>query len=74
MAAWLELPNVWVPEPSERHRELLDAFLAGAAGVSKLVSDAHLAAIAMSHALTLCSTDGDLARFTTLSWENPLAG
>ena len=26
VCAWLDLPAVWVPEPTERHRELLDAF------------------------------------------------
>ncbi|MDX2171008.1 MAG: TA system VapC family ribonuclease toxin [Deltaproteobacteria bacterium] len=74
VTTWLDLPNVWTPEPTERHRELLDAFLTGPAGSSKLVSDAHLAAIAVSHGLLLCSTDGDFARFRPLRWENPLAG
>jgi len=73
VATWLDLHNVWVPEPTERHRELLDAFLTGNAGSSKLVSDAHLAAIAVGHGLILCSTDGDFARFKALRWENPLA-
>jgi predicted nucleic acid-binding protein len=38
-----------------------------------LLPDAHLAALAIEHGLTLCSTDGDFARFTGLDWENPLA-
>jgi toxin-antitoxin system PIN domain toxin len=70
---WLDLPNVWIPEPTERHRALLDSFLTGTAGASKLVSDAHLAAIAVGHGLTLCSTDGDFARFKELRWTNPLS-
>ena len=69
---WLELDNVWIPEPTERHRELLDSFLTGIAASSKLVSDAHLAAIAIAHGLVLCSTDGDFARFKALRWQNPL--
>jgi toxin-antitoxin system PIN domain toxin len=72
VTTWLDLPNVWIPEPTTRHRELLDAFLTGPASSSKLVSDAHLAAIAISHGLVLCSTDGDFARFEALRWENPL--
>jgi uncharacterized protein len=40
---------------------------------SRLVPDAHLAALAIEHGLTLCSTDGDFARFPGLKWENPLA-
>jgi hypothetical protein len=39
---------------------------------ANLVPDAHLAALAMEHGLTLCSTDGDFARFPGLSWLNPL--
>ncbi len=40
---------------------------------TRLVPDAHLAALAIEHGLTLCSTDGDFARFADLRWENPLA-
>jgi len=40
---------------------------------SRLVPDAHVAALAIEHGLTLCSSDGDFARFTGLSWDNPLA-
>jgi predicted nucleic acid-binding protein len=40
---------------------------------SRLVPDAHLAALAVEHGLTLCSTDGDFARFSGLTWHNPLA-
>jgi predicted nucleic acid-binding protein len=39
-----------------------------------LVSDAHLAALAIEHGLTLCSTDEDFARFKGLRWLNPMAG
>jgi predicted nucleic acid-binding protein len=37
-----------------------------------LVTDAHLAALAIEHGLTLCSNDGDFARFPKLRWVNPL--
>jgi predicted nucleic acid-binding protein len=40
---------------------------------SNLVHDAHLAALAMEHGLTLCSADGDFARFPPTEWINPLA-
>jgi toxin-antitoxin system PIN domain toxin len=72
-AAWLALPNVWIPDATERHEELLGDLLAGVAASSKLVPDAHLAAIAIGHGLTLCSTDGDFARFPELRWENPVS-
>lgn len=31
-----------------------------------------LAALALEHGLTMCSTDTDLARFTEVHWTNPL--
>jgi uncharacterized protein len=37
-----------------------------------MVPDAHLAALAVEHGLTLCSTER-FARFRGLKWENPLA-
>ena len=46
---------------------------AGLSSTSRLVPDAHLAALAIEHGLSLCSCDGDFARFPGLTWENPLA-
>ena len=71
-ARWLDLPNVWCPEASDRHQSLVGHFLLGTVGSPKLVSDAHLAALAIGHGLLLCSTDGDFARFEGLRWEKPL--
>ena len=70
--AWLACPPVWVPSPTERHAEVLGRLLRQAAGRANLVPDAHLAALAIEHGLTVCSTDGDFARFGELRWENPL--
>jgi uncharacterized protein len=69
---WLDLRPVWQPQPTERHREILGAFLGAVAPGPDLVPDAHLATLAVEHGLTLCSTDGDFARFPGLRWENPL--
>jgi predicted nucleic acid-binding protein len=45
-----------------------------AASVSgNLTSDAHIAALAIEHGLTLCSADGDFSRFASVRWLNPLA-
>jgi hypothetical protein len=40
----------------------------------RLVADAHLAAIAIEHGLTVCSLDHDFARWEQLGlrWEDPL--
>ena len=70
---WLACQSAWSPQPTERHADLLGQFL-GLPGVhGNLVPDAHLATLAMEHGLTLCSTDGDFARFRGLRWQNPLA-
>ena len=70
---WLDCPPVWIPSPTERHREHLARLLQAASGHSNVVPDAHLAALAIEHGLTLCSNDSDFARFPGLRWENPLA-
>jgi toxin-antitoxin system PIN domain toxin len=70
---WLGAPVVWTPGPGDRHAEILGSLMTAGGMSSRLVSDAHLAALAMEHGLTLCSTDGDFAKFAGLKWENPLA-
>jgi uncharacterized protein len=72
VACWLDNPNVWVPVPTEHHRDVLTPLLSAAAGRPNLIPDAHLAALAIEHGLTLCSADGDFARFPGLRWQNPL--
>ena len=69
---WLSAPNVWVPQPGSRHREILGSLLKNLGGGAKLIPDAHLAVLAIEHGLTLCSTDGDFARFDGLRCLNPL--
>ena len=51
---------------------VLGQLLRNLGGGSNLIPDAHLAALAMEHGLTLCSSDGDFARFQGLRWMNPL--
>ena len=71
--AWLGCESAWIPQPTERHPEILGELLAAPGVHANLVPDAHLAALAIEHGLILCSTDGDFARFAGLRWENPLA-
>ena len=73
VCAWLACGTAWIPQPTERHANLLDELLALPGLHANLVTDAHLAALALEHGLTLYSTDGDFARFPTLRWQNPLA-
>lgn len=72
-SAWLGCETVWIPQPTERHAEVLGEFLALPGIYGNLVPDAHLAVLAVEHGLTLCSTDGDFARFRALRWLNPIA-
>jgi hypothetical protein len=71
--AWLGSEAAWIPEPTARHAEVLNRLLALPGIRGNLVPDAHLAALAIEHGLTLCSTDGDFARFPGLVWRDPLA-
>ena len=72
VSAWLDVDAVWIPEPTERHRDVLGPLLEAAGVQANLIPDAHLAALAIEHGLLLCSTDGDFARFADLRWHNPL--
>jgi len=69
---WLACDPAWIPQPTERHAEILSKLLAQPGIHSNLVPDGHLAALAIEHGLTLCSTDGDFGRFRELRWHNPL--
>ena len=72
--AWLDAETAWVPTPTPRHRAVFGSILLATGARAELVPDAHLAALAIEHGLTLVSTDGDFGRFDGLRWENPLAG
>ena len=70
--AWLQREPVWIPLPTDRHAEVLGPVMQFAEGRANLVPDAHLAALAIEHGLTLCSADRDFARFPSLVWHDPL--
>jgi hypothetical protein len=70
---WLNLDVVWVPQPTERHAEILGSLITAHKLRANLIPDAQLAALALEHGLTLYSADTDFARFTELRWENPLS-
>ena len=68
---WLEWETVWTPEPTARHH-IVFAELLRKSPRSRLVTDAHLAALAIEHGLTLCSADADFRMFSGLRFHNPL--
>ena len=71
--AWLAQPRAVVVEPTPRHADLLAGLLAEAGTAANLVSDAHLAALALEHDAVLISYDADFERFAGLRSETPSA-
>jgi uncharacterized protein len=78
-AAWavidalLAQPNVWIPVPTEKHASVLSSLFAQARTSGNLVMDAHIAALATEHGLTVFSSDADFAKFRNVRWVDPLA-
>jgi toxin-antitoxin system PIN domain toxin len=70
---WLDRPNVWIPEPTDRHRSILAPLLVGSRATGNHVPDADLAALAIEWGLELLSADRDFARYDGLRWRDPLA-
>jgi uncharacterized protein len=70
---WLACGPAWMPLPGTDHLAVLRRLFESPGMTSRLVPDAHLAALAIEHGLTLCSTDADFSRFGGLVWQNPLA-
>ena len=71
--SWLEQPCVRLVQPTERHWAVFQKLLIEGQAAANLVTDAHLAALAIEHGCELCSTDADFARFPGLLWRNPLS-
>lgn len=66
---WLAHPHARIISPTDRHASLLARLLVGAGRAGNLVSDAHLAAIAIEHGATLGTFDRDFERFAGLRME-----
>jgi toxin-antitoxin system PIN domain toxin len=73
VSSWLSQPAVGILDPGERHWQILCRLLREGQSTGPLVMDAVLAAIALEHGATLCTTDRDFSRFSGLKWRNPLA-
>jgi hypothetical protein len=69
--SWLQRPQVVVVKPGDRYWEILREQQAQAKVNGPLVTDASLAALALEQGATLCSTDRDFLRFTTLKRLDP---
>lgn len=71
--SWFHQPCVRVLQPTDEHWSIFQQMLRGGNASGNLVSDAHLAALAVEHNCVLYSTDADFSRFRGLKWKNPLA-
>jgi toxin-antitoxin system PIN domain toxin len=70
---WLDRPAAWIPAPGPRHIAHLGRQLRESRASGNVVSDAHLAALATEHALTVVTADRDFGRFESVKSLNPLA-
>lgn len=70
--SWLSRPNTKPLLPKEDHTVRVLALMAQCGASGQLTSDASLVVYAIEHRATLCSNDGDFARFPGLIWRNPL--
>jgi toxin-antitoxin system PIN domain toxin len=69
---WLARQNVRIVRENDEHWQTLKPLLHSSGTGGNLTTDAHLAALAISHDAVLVSSDGDFARFRGLRLENPL--
>lgn len=70
--SWLDQPCTRIVNPTERHWLVFQKMLREGQAVAHLVTDAHLAVLAVEHGCELISTDADFARFPGIRWRNPL--
>jgi len=70
--SWLARRVVQWREPGTHHWSVLKQTLKDGQIAGPLVTDAHLAALAIEHGAVLYSADRDFARFPELRWVNPL--
>lgn len=71
VTSWLATEQAWVPSPGVRHARILERLLTDGDLRGNLVTDAHVAALALEHGVGVCSYDSDFARFPGLLWLNP---
>ncbi|MGI9016413.1 MAG: type II toxin-antitoxin system VapC family toxin [Euzebya sp.] len=68
---WLGAPAAVLAQPSARHGGVLGSLIRSAGTGGNLVTDAHLAALAIEHSAEIVSYDRDFARFTGVTHRIP---
>ena len=69
---WFRYPPITPLNPGREHLGLFRRSLAAAGVGANLVTDAHIAALALEHQAEVHSNDTDFGRFPGLRWHNPL--
>jgi uncharacterized protein len=69
---WIELPNVRLLSPGERHWSVFQRVLLEGQVRGPMITDAQLAALTIEYGGVLHTADRDFSRFHGLRWANPL--
>lgn len=69
--SWLDLPNVRVLEPTDRHWGIFKRLMIEGRLTGPRIMDAHLAALAIEYGAVLATTDRDFLGFSGLTVLNP---
>lgn len=72
VSEWFMHPHVSPLNPGSRHLAILEEILDAAGVGGNLVTDAHIAALAIEYQAEVHSNDSDFGRFSGLRWRNPL--
>ena len=70
---WFRFAHIMPINPGTEHLRLLQRNLQAAGVGANLVTDAHIAALAMEYQAEVHSNDSDFTRFPGLRWRNPLS-
>lgn len=70
---WIAQPPAILVDPTSRHVDVLAGLLVETGTAGNLVSDAHLAALAIEHDAVLVTFDADFGRFGGVRSERPEA-
>lgn len=73
VCSWLESPVSWIPEATARHVAIFSRLVDKYDVTGNLIPDAHMAAYAIEHGVSIASADTDFARFSEVRWINPVA-
>lgn len=70
---WIDAPASWIPQPGREHQSILRELVTRLDLRAGLVTDAVLAAMCIEYGQAIVSADSDFARFTDITWINPVA-